>query len=87
MQFVMIVISNHLRNRFFSRPDVDLFGAIKKTGKKTTIFYDSVCGLPLFEAPKNRTFEEFQTESNNTIGLVFKDEIIGDNVKILKLES
>ena len=70
---------------FFSRPDVDLFGAIKKTGKKTTIFYDSVCGLPLFEAPKNRTFEEFQTESNKYHWPSFrKDEIIGDNVKILK---
>ncbi len=69
---------------FFQRPDVNLFNVLKKEGKKTTIFYDSVCGLPLFEAPKNRTFEEFEAESNKYHWPSFrKSEIIGDNVKIL----
>merc|ERR1711871_1368362 len=69
---------------FFQRPDVNLFKVLKKEDKKTTIFYDSVCGLPLFEAPKNRTFEEFEAESNKYHWPSFrKSEIIGDNVRIL----
>ena len=69
---------------FFQRPDVNLFNVIKKEGAKTTIFYDSVCGLPLFRAPVNRTFEEFQSESIKYHWPSFrKDEIIDDNVKIL----
>jgi len=69
---------------FFQRPDVNLFNVIKKEGAKTTIFYDSVCGLPLFQAPVNRTFEEFQAESIKYHWPSFrKDEIIDDNVKIL----
>ena len=31
--------------------------------KGLTTFYDSVCGLPLFKVPQNRTFEEFKAET------------------------
>lgn len=43
-------------------PDIDLFAKLDKT--KTTTFYDSVCGIPLFTAPKGRTFAEWQAESH-----------------------
>ena len=39
---------------------VDLFSTLDATG--VTIFYDSVCGIPLFRAPVGRTFEAWQAE-------------------------
>lgn len=67
---------------FYARPDVQLFEHMNVG--KTTIFYDSICGLPLFEAPRNRTFAEFKAETNKYGWPSFrKDEIVGNNVKIL----
>lgn len=40
--------------------DVDLFGSV---GNKTTTFYDSVCGLPLFTAPVDRSMADFQADT------------------------
>lgn len=45
----------------FEAPDVMLFQKIAKDG--VTTFYDAVCGLPLFEAPKGRSFADFQADS------------------------
>jgi hypothetical protein len=46
---------------FFARPDVNLFAQLNRTG--LTTFYDSACGIPLFVAPQNRTFEQWYNES------------------------
>lgn len=45
----------------FEMDDVDLWGHVNKSG--ITTFYDSVCGIPLFNVPMNRTFAEFQAET------------------------
>jgi len=45
----------------FNRTDISLFDHLNKEG--TTIFYDSATGIPLFEAPKGRTFEEWKAET------------------------
>jgi len=87
MQFVAIVISNHLRNlpSFSQGPTLIYLVQLKKLAKKQqfsmTVSVDCHC----LKHQKNRTFEEFQTESNKYHWPSFrKDEIIGDNVKILK---
>jgi peptide methionine sulfoxide reductase MsrA/peptide methionine sulfoxide reductase MsrB len=46
---------------FFTDPKIGLFG--KLNPDKTTTFYDSVCGLPLFIAPRGRSFAEWHSES------------------------
>merc|ERR1711998_240124 len=38
-----------------------LFDRMNQDG--TTTFYDSVCGIPLFRAPLNRTLKEFQDDT------------------------
>ena len=43
-------------------PFVNLYGEMNANG--TTTFYDSVCGIPLFEAPKGRSLEEFQADTD-----------------------
>lgn len=44
----------------FLYEEVDLFGTI---GNATTTFFDSVCGLPLFTAPLNRSMSDFQADT------------------------
>lgn len=61
----------------FQRPDVDLFSKMNPTG--TTIFYDSVCGQPLFEVPKGRTLKEFQDETLEHSWPSFRPEEVIDN--------
>jgi len=46
----------------FQAPDIALYSKMDATG--VTTFYDSVCGLPLFRAPVNRTFAEFQADTD-----------------------
>jgi len=50
----------------FSRPDVALYSAMNATTSTdgTTTFYDSVCGIPLFVAPRGRSFEEFKADTD-----------------------
>ena len=45
----------------FQSPFVDLFKHMNQDGP--TIFYDSVCGIPLFKAPMNRSFADFQADT------------------------
>lgn len=49
---------------YYARPDVKLFKYLeaKKEGATTT-FYDSVCGIPLFVVPRNRTLADFEAET------------------------
>ena len=43
------------------QPEVDFFGRLDPTVE--TVFYDSVCGIPLFIAPRGRSFDDFRQES------------------------
>ncbi|KAL7434106.1 hypothetical protein ACHAXM_003881 [Skeletonema potamos] len=46
---------------YLAAPEVDFFGRLDPSVE--TVFYDSVCGLPLFIAPRGRSFDEFKEES------------------------
>ena len=48
--------------RLFAAPDIALFDKITHNG--TTVFFDSVCGIPLFRAPVDRSFEDFRKDSD-----------------------
>jgi peptide methionine sulfoxide reductase MsrB len=51
--------------------------------KGTTVFYDSVCGLPLFEAPIGRSFSDWRSESQGHGWPSFrKEEVKFENVLI-----
>jgi peptide methionine sulfoxide reductase MsrB len=50
---------------------------------KETIFYDSVCGIPLFAAPRGRTFQEWKAESLNHGWPSFRQqEVIDANIEM-----
>jgi len=64
---------------YLEEPQVALFDRLDPT--KETIFYDVVCGLPLFIAPRGRTFEEFKDESIHHGWPSFRpEEMISENV-------
>jgi len=66
---------------YLAAPEVDLFGRLDPDVE--TIFYDSVCGIPLFIAPRGRTFEEFKEESLHHGWPSFRpEEIVSENVII-----
>jgi len=44
----------------FQAPDVSLFAKLEKG---VTTFYDSVCGVPLFRTPVNRTLDDFKADT------------------------
>ena len=48
----------------YAQPDVALFRKVDKGN--VTVFYDSVCGLPLFQAPVGRTFEEWEVSEKRS---------------------
>mmetsp|Transcript_15799 Transcript_15799/g.34248 ORF Transcript_15799/g.34248 Transcript_15799/m.34248 type:complete len:231 (-) Transcript_15799:146-838(-) len=49
-----------------------------------TTFYDSVTGLPLFTAPRGRTFEQFEAESRSHGWPSFRDEEVNwEHVRVL----
>ena len=49
-----------------------------------TTFYDSVCGLPLFRAPMNRTLAEFKADTEEHGWPSFRDdEVVKENVRVL----
>lgn len=64
---------------FYARPDVNLFGGIKEG--QTVTFYDSVCGIPLFIAPRNRTLAAWKEESYANGWPSFRpEELVKENV-------
>ena len=66
---------------YLAAPEVDLFGRLDPNVE--TIFYDSVCGIPLFIAPRGRTFEEFEEESLHHGWPSFRpEELVSENVII-----
>ena len=61
--------------RLYARPDVNLFKVMEGSGEnKTTTFYDSVCGIPLFVAPKGRTLAEFEADTTEHGWPSFREE-------------
>lgn len=63
----------------YESPDISLFTKIRE-GDVTT-FYDSVCGLPLFKAPVNRSFAEFQADTQEHGWPSFRtEEVISKNI-------
>ena len=46
---------------YLAAPEVDFFSRLDPTVE--TVFYDSVCGIPLFIAPRGRSFDDFRQES------------------------
>jgi len=66
---------------YLAAPEVDLFDRLD--ANEETVWYDSVCGLPLFVSPRGRTFEEFQEESLTHGWPSFRSaEIVAKNVII-----
>ena len=66
----------------YARPDVNLYEKMNKDG--TTISYD-VCGIPLFEAPKGRSFEDFKADTDEHGWPSFRpEELIKGNSRIIK---
>lgn len=62
----------------YKRKDVDLFAHLNVSGETT--FYDSVCGLPLFVAPRGRTLADFQADTAEHGWPSFrKEELIAGN--------
>eukprot|EP00041_Stephanoeca_diplocostata_P016478 m.324725 g.324725 ORF g.324725 m.324725 type:complete len:437 (-) comp20374_c0_seq8:1926-3236(-) len=63
----------------FQDANVALFDKLNKTG--VNVFYDSVCGKPLFQAPIGRSFEAWREESINHGWPSFRDvEVFKENV-------
>jgi len=63
----------------FQAPDILLFQKLDADGINT--FFDSVCGLPLFRAPINRTFAEFEADTNEHGWPSFRPaEVVDENV-------
>jgi len=64
----------------FDSPDISLFSKMEVTPGPTT-FYDPVCGIPLFRAPLNRTFEDFKADTREHGWPSFREgEIFLDNL-------
>lgn len=63
----------------YQAPDILLFS--KMDSKGVTVFYDSACGLPVFQTPVNRTLADFQADTNEHGWPSFRDgEVFHDNV-------
>jgi peptide methionine sulfoxide reductase MsrB len=64
---------------YLEAPEVDLFGRLDPRGE--TVFYDSVCGIPLFVAPRGRSFSDFREESFKHGWPSFRpEEMVSENV-------
>lgn len=62
-------------------PEVDFYSRLDPTAEH--VFYDSVCGIPLFVAPRGRTFQEFVSESVHHGWPSFRPaEMVSENVII-----
>lgn len=66
---------------YLDAPEVDFFGRLDPSIE--TVFYDSVCGIPLFIAPRGRSFDDFRTESLKHGWPSFRpEELVSENVII-----
>lgn len=63
----------------FEAPDIQLFAKMSKDG--VTTFYDTVCGLPVFRAPVNRSMADFQADTQEHGWPSFRTaEIVAENI-------
>jgi len=63
----------------FEAPDIQLFSKLDANAVNT--FYDTVCGIPLFRAPLNRSFAEFQADTQEHGWPSFRlAEVVSENV-------
>jgi len=66
---------------YHERDGVDFYSKLDPNVE--TVFYDSVCGLPLFVAPRGRSFDEFVKESRKHGWPSFRpEEMVSENVII-----
>jgi len=66
----------------FKRQDVALFSHFSPN--KTVTFYDPVCGIALFQAPKGRTLEQFQADTTEHGWPSFRpEELVHGNSRIV----
>jgi len=64
----------------FEAPDIQLFTALDKASGVTT-FYDSVCGVPVFRAPVNRSLADFKADTMEHGWPSFRpQEVVSENV-------
>merc|ERR1711933_171900 len=62
-------------------PEVDFYAKLDPNVEH--VFYDSACGIPLFIAPRGRSFDEFVAESTYHGWPSFRpDELVSENVII-----
>lgn len=62
----------------YQAPDIALFS---KLDAGVTTFYDSVCGIPLFKAPVNRTMADFKADTDEHGWPSFRSaEVVSENV-------
>eukprot|EP00808_Paulinella_micropora_P023404 g74153.t1 len=67
---------------FQTLPAVDLFNKLDRSGPN--VFYDSVCGAPLFVAPIGRSFDEWKAECIEHGWPSFRPaETVDANVKVM----
>jgi peptide methionine sulfoxide reductase MsrB len=62
----------------FQAPDINLFA---KLDKGITTFYDSVCGVPLFHTPVNRTLDDFKADTTEHGWPSFRSAEVTEHVK------
>jgi len=63
----------------YQAPDITLYS---KLDQGVTTFYDSVCGLPLFRAPVNRSLDDFKADTDEHGWPSFRsEEVVNDNVR------
>eukprot|EP00287_Rhodomonas_sp_CCMP768_P005140 CAMPEP_0196737664 /NCGR_PEP_ID=MMETSP1091-20130531/15321_1 /TAXON_ID=302021 /ORGANISM="Rhodomonas sp., Strain CCMP768" /LENGTH=189 /DNA_ID=CAMNT_0042081543 /DNA_START=41 /DNA_END=610 /DNA_ORIENTATION=+ len=68
---------------YFHSSRVNLFARFKPEESSHT-FYDSVCGIPLFIAPRGRSLAEWETESYHHGWPSFReDEVVKEHVIVL----
>jgi len=64
----------------YEAPDVQLFSHLPADGTPTT-FYDSVCGVPLFRAPVERSLDDFEADTTEHGWPSFRTaEVVDGNV-------
>ena len=77
-----ICCNNHRyaeKSGYLAESQVDLFGRLDPNVE--TVFYDSVCGIPLFIAPRGRSFESFEADSLKHGWPSFNpEEVISENI-------
>lgn len=77
-----ICCNNHRyaeKSGYLAESHVDLFGRLDPNVE--TVFYDSVCGIPLFIAPRGRSFESFKADSLKHGWPSFNpEEVVSENI-------